>query len=552
MGKRGPGAARQRLASEALPARKRWLPWKKKGLTKAQQVIAFLEWLPVTKGIRLGKKMKLIPPQRDFINSVFAADAKGNLKISLAILSQAKGNGKTGLIAGICAAALLGPLSEERGAIYSASISKKKASAIFDELKAIVLKVPEFACRVNIVDFHKEMRVLEGDGLDSTYEALSAEHAGAQGLAPTLWLYDEFGEARDGKLLQNLLESHGKRNHTLGIVLSTQADSDDHPFSKLIDDALTGADPRTHIQIHTVPETMDAFSDEAILLANPAAGHFLDLVEIHSARDRAKRMPSLEAGYRRLRLNQRADSNPEDRLVNVAVWKANAGTADRIKLKGRPCFGGLDLSGKHDLTALVLVFPSDGLDPSFDILPFFWTPAGQLPHRTEAEAERFKAWISQGQMIEVPGPTIRYSFVAKQLAKLASEFDIKSIGFDRYRIDDLKVELDDIECTLPLEPFGQGFVSMGPAIERFADLALSAKLSHAGHPVLTAAVANAITVSDPAGNLKIDKDKSNGRGPVRIDGAVAMVMALQVANRFEPPPTKPTLKGFLKKPIMVI
>jgi hypothetical protein len=32
--------------------------------------------------------------------------------------------------------------------------------------------------------------------------------------------------------------------------------------------------------------------------------------------------------------------------------------------------------------------------------------------------------------------------------------------------------------------------------------------------------------------MKIDKDKSNGRGPVRIDGAVALAMALGLAKRF--------------------
>lgn len=549
MGARGPGASRQKAARAQLSETKpRRLPWKRKGLTKAEQVIAFLQWLPITKGRLRGKRMRLLPSQREFIEAVFSE--VGKTRVSLAILSEPKGNGKSGLIAGVCLAALLGPLSEERGAVYSASIDRGKAGVIFEEIKAIILRVPEFAARVNIVDFHKRIHVLDGDGFDSTFEALSADARRAQGLSPTLWAYDEAGEAPDDALMKVLLESEGKRDHTLGIVLSTQADSDEHFLSRMIDDAATGVDPSIYLQLHAAPPDADPFEDETIKAANPAWGKFLDLEAVRKSRDRARRMPSFEPSYRRLRLNQRADSNPESRLIQVTEWKALAAPVDRAALRGRPCFGGLDLSGKTDLTAFVLVFPGDNDD--FDVLPFFWTPEGQLDKRPTSEATRFREWISAGYMTAIPGATIRYSHVAVQMAALAEEFDIRSVGFDRYRIDDLKPELEDAGAEIPLEPFGQGYVSMGPAIERFAELALSGKLRHGGHPVLTSTVANAITVSDPAGNLKVDKDKSNGRGPVRVDGAVATVMALQVASRYEPPPPKPSLQGFLRKPIMVI
>jgi phage terminase large subunit-like protein len=195
----------------------------------------------------------------------------------------------------------------------------------------------------------------------------------------------------------------------------------------------------------------------------------------------------------------------------------------------------LDLSGKHDLTALVLAFPDDEDEPGFDLLPFFWTPEGQLAARRPAEQERFRAWIKDGHLIATPGPTVRYGYVAAEISKLSREFDIQAMGFDRWRIDDFKQDLADVDANfpVPLEPFGQGFKDMSPAIEWFAELALTGRIRHGGHPVLTAAVAAAITVSDPAGNVKLDKDKSNSRSVVRIDGAVAAVMALGLAKRFE-------------------
>ncbi len=555
MGLRGPGAGRRKAAASTLHERhrKRRYPWKKNGLSLAERVISFLQWLPVTKGKMLGKRMRLLPSQRDFILSTFA-ESRGRPTVSLAILSEPKGNGKTGLIAGVCLAALFGPLAEERGAVYAASIDRGKAGILYAEMVAVIRRVPEFEARCNVVDFHKRI-VIDDDGEDgagSTFEALSADARRSQGLAPTLWAYDEAGEAPDDALLKVLLESEGKRRHTWGIVLSTQADSDEHFLSKLIDDAATESDPSVYLQLHTAPLDADPWSEETIRLANPAFGTFLDDEALFKSRDRARRMPSFEPSYRRLRLNQRADSRPENRLIQVAEWRALAIPVDREKLKGRACFGGLDLSGKHDLTALELVFPTDDPDPDFDVISVFFTPLGQLENRSAQEQIRFREWIAAGHIIGINGPTIRYADVAAELARLNAEFDIKSIGFDRYRIDDLKPELADYGLELPLEPFGQGFVSMGPAIEKFAELALSGKIRHGGHPVLTAAVANAITDSDPAGNLKIDKPKSNGRGPVRVDGAVALVMALQQAARYQPPPKKPSLEGFLRRPIMVI
>lgn len=548
---RGPGASRQKAAASQLAEQKRprRLPWKRRGLSLAERVIAFVEWLPVTKGRLAGKRMRLLPSQREFLLNTFA-EHRGKPEIALSILSEPKGNGKTGLIAGVCLAALLGPLAVERGSVFAASIDRGKAGILYSEMVAIIHRVPEFGSRVNVVDFHKRITVLDGDGKDSVFEALSADARRAQGLSPILWAYDEAGEAPDNALLNVLMESEGKQHHTWGIVLSTQADSDEHFLSKLIDAVQAEALPRAYLQLHAAPTDTDPWTEETIRLANPAFGVFLDRDAVLSSRDRAQAMPSFEPAYRRLRLNQRAGSNPENRLIQAAIWKELAQPVDREGLKGRHCFGGLDLSGKHDLTSLVLAFPSDAGD--VDVLPFFWTPESQLAQRAPAEATRFREWIAAGHMIAVPGATVRYDFVAAQMAALSHEFAIKLIGFDRYRIDDLKPELEDAGAEIPLEAFGQGFVSMGPAVERFAELALSGKLRHGGHPVLTAAVANAITTPDPAGNIKIDKARSNSRGPVRIDGAVAMVMALQVAARYQPPRPKPSLHGFLKSPVMVI
>ncbi len=545
MGLRGPGAGRMKAAQAALPTKPRALPWKKKGLTGAQRVLAFVQWLPITKGKLAGKKLKLLPNQKHFIETVYGA-----AKISIAVKSEPRGNGKTGLLAPLALCHLLGPESEVRGEVYSAAIDRGMAAIMFAEMEAIIEAVPEFAVRTNCQRQAKKIEVLDGDGKGSTYEALSSDARRAHGLSPSLWVYDELAQAKDRELLDNLITAMGKRERSLGIVISTQAPSDDHPLSQLIDDGLSGAEPTTHVQLLTADESLDPFALSTLRSVNPAMGIFLDEADVMTEANRARRLASFEPAYRNLRLNQRVDANQESRIVPASVWRLGAMPIDEERLVGRPCYGALDLSAKHDLTSLTLAFPDDEPEPSYDILQFFWTPLDQLENRRPAERDLFKQWIPDF-IIGIPGPVIRYRVIAEAIAALSRRFDIQMIGYDRWRVDELKAELAEVGVEIPLEPFGQGYKDMAPALEFFAELALTGRLNHGGHPVLTANVANAIVVHDPAGNGKFDKDKSNKRASVRIDGAVTLAMALGTARRFVSQERPVDIADFIKNAVMV-
>ena len=125
MGLRGPGASRAKIAREQAAEIDRDLPWEKAGLTRAQRVVAFLQFLPITKGRLVGSDMRLLPKQRRFIRRVYGRVTKN--RVRLAISSMPKGNGKTGLTAGLALCHLLGPESEPRGEVYSASIDRAMA-----------------------------------------------------------------------------------------------------------------------------------------------------------------------------------------------------------------------------------------------------------------------------------------------------------------------------------------------------------------------------------------------------------------------------------------
>jgi phage terminase large subunit-like protein len=501
--------------------------------------------------------MKLLPFQVEFLQNAFADDCKGGRKVSTAILSMPKAGGKTTLTACICLAFLVGPFAAERNEVYAASISQKKAGILYEEMKHIILRVPEFAAVINPHDADWKFTVTSGDGLDSKFECLSADASGASGLAPVFWCYDEAGEAPDGRLLSVLLESEGKTDETLGVVLSTQADSDDHPFSRLIDTA--PENESMYCQLHTAPMEADAFSDETLKLANPSWGSFLDLKAIKKSRDRARSNSSLEPGYRRYRLNQRVDAQSELRLVGANIWKECAGPVDaknlRNKLKGKTCYGGLDLStaARGDLTSLVLAFPDDKRpEPGYDVLCWNWTPSEGLKSRKPAELERFKEWVAGEYINVIEGKVIRTSSVAKDIAAILEEYDVRTISYDNHRFEELKEDLEAIDVEMPAQEFRQGFTpTMGPAIEFVQELCTTGRIRHGSNPVLNASVVNAVVTPSKEMMLKLDKPKSNKRGPVRIDPAICLIMALYTAKRFKEE-KKPTLEGFIKAPVMVI
>ncbi len=238
-------------------------------------------------------------------------------------------------------------------------------------------------------------------------------------------------------------------------------------------------------------------------------------------------MPSREASFKNLILNMRVDSTQQ--FMTAAVWKENGAAVDLDRLRGRPCYAGLDLSASRDLTALVLVFPDE--DGAYDVLPCFWLP-GDLREREDEDRTHYVRWHQEGHLQGMPSKTTDPEIVARKIAELHGLYDIKALAYDRWRIQDLKRELGKIGCEAPLVEWGQGFKDMAPAIDVVERLAVEAKLRHGMHPVLAWCALNAKMVPDPTGARKFDKSKSTGR----IDGLQALAMALGVAHRHEAEP----------------
>ena len=202
---------------------------------------------------------------------------------------------------------------------------------------------------------------------------------------------------------------------------------------------------------------------------------------------------------------------------DLAEWEANnaspeGAASDRV-------FAGLDLSASRDLTALVLVFPKNG---EYHVVPHFWLPEDGLRDKAMSEKVPWDIWAEQGYLTTISGPVIQPEVIAMAVAEIAEEYDLQLLAYDRWRIADFKRELDNIGAQIPMQPFGQGFKDMAPAVDKLEQLVAERKLRHGSNPILNMCAAGAVIQSDPAGNRKLNKAKSYSK----IDGLVALSMAL--------------------------
>lgn len=501
---------------------------------RVKRIIDFIEALTVPSGKGEGGPFKLRPFQRKFIRDVYGAvDKGGNRRVRRAILSIGRKNGKTALIAALVLTHLIGPEAVTNGEIYSAANEREQAGIVFKYAAQIVRADPELESLIKIVDSTKRM-ICFSNG--SFYHAVSAEAGTKYGLNPTVVIYDELAQAKKTDLYDALDTSMAARLEPLMIVISTQSNDPQHILSQLIDDGLSGHDASIITHLYAVPDDAEnIFDDEKLWkLANPALGDFRSLAEMRDYAKMAKRLPTREAPFRNLYLNQRVDA--ESPLIPRSEWTGCRAKDGEVIKDGDEIYLGLDLSGSTDLTALIAV--SAGNDDRTKA--WFWKPEDCIRDHEARDRVPYSVWVSGGYIETPPGRSIQYEWVVEQLIRIYHQYKVLGMAYDRYRINDLinaanrqgletYIENKDHERidALRLVPWGQGFVDMAPAIDAFEISVLERKLKHDGNPVLTWNVSNAMVKPDEAGNRKIDKSRTR----FRIDGAVALAMALGLKAR---------------------
>ena len=500
----------------------------------------FPDMLTLAGGQYEGLPFQLHCSQKFIVGSLFGWKQRdGFRRYRIAYIEIGKGNGKSPLAAGV-GLYMLTADGEKRAEVYAAAVDKNQASIVFASAVAMVKNSEHLRGMILVGGGPGRENNLAYVKKSSRFCPITSEHVGGRGksgFAPHCSLLDEIHEHPTEAMVEMLGPTASKWRRQPLVLMITNAGVYDpesvcfrhHDYAAKVLGGLE--DDRFFAYVCALDEKDDWQDPACWPKTNPLLGVSINADYLAGQVHTAQGMPSKQSWVRRFNFCQWMESTSP--LIAPEVWRENGGAARDVELAGAECFGGLDLSGKNDLTALVLIFLLDSGKKALRC--WFWTPLDGLDKRKERDRVPYDLWVERGHLTATAGRTIDYGFVAHQIAELHAQYQIRALAFDRYRIDDLQRALEDIagvDCWvmgedpetsdgLCLVPHGQGYRDMDVAIESFEDDLLERRILHGGHPILSWCVANAKVSTDPAGLRKFDKRKATGR----IDGALAAAMA---------------------------
>ncbi len=417
-------------------------------MTLGEEVCNWIEeYCHVPDGDDVGKPVRLRDWQRHYVLEIY--DQPPERRTRLAIISFGRKNGKTALAAMLLLAHLAGPVRRENAQLYSAAQKREQAAVLFDLAAKMIALEPRLADVLTVREYRNEIvSALSG----AAYKALSADVKGAFGKSPAFVVHDELGQV-DGnrsKLFEALETGRGAHSWPLSLVLSTQAEDDGALLSELIDDAHN--DAHTRLFLHRAEPEDDPYAESTWRKANPALGDFNSLTELRAAAEKARRLPAFRPVFQNLHLNMRVSA--EQRVFTEAMWMGCEEPGLSLDdLEGRPCYAGLDLSSKSDLTSMALCFPRDG----WACFVRSWVAADKVEQLGESWNAPYRQWIEDGWLVPSGHAAIDYTDVADWIREIGGRFDLRRVAADPARLDEL---LDHLRDDFPTRRDDEGTMKM--------------------------------------------------------------------------------------------
>lgn len=495
---------------------------------KAQRALKFIHNLKHTKGQWHGVPFDLLPWQEQIISDLFGTvKENGFRQYNTCYCEIPKKNGKSELAAAIALYLTCGD-GEWGAEVYGCASDRQQASIVFDVAVDMVDQCPALKKRVKPIMSTKR---LVYQPTNSYYQVLSAEAYTKHGLNCHGVIFDELHSQPNRELFDVMTKGSGDARRQPLFFLITTAGTDRNSVCfeqhQKAEDLIAGRkiDPSFYPVIYGIPEEADWGDEANWYKANPSLGHTIDIEKVRIAYLSAKENPAEENTFRQLRLDQWVRQSV--RWMPMDKWDACAFPVDPKALYGRDCYAGLDLSTTSDITAFVLVFPPRTEDEKYIILPFCWIPEENMQQRVKKDHVPYDVWEKTGYLKTTEGNVIHYGYIEQVIEDLSKQYHILEIAYDRWGATQLTQDLEDMGLTVV--PFGQGYKDMSPPTKELMKLVLEKRIAHGGHPVLRWMMDNVFVRTDPAGNIKMDKQKSTEK----IDAAVATVMALDRAIRNE-------------------
>jgi phage terminase large subunit-like protein len=520
---------------------------------KAARAIGFFrDVLRLTGGEHEGRQFDAEPWQKFVLGSIFGwLGPDGYRRFRMAFIESGKGSGKSPLAAGVGLYMLVAD-NEPRAEVYAGASKKDQAMILFRDAVAMVKHSPQLSQRLTFSGGPGREWNIAYLSQGSFFRPISADD-GQSGPRPHCALLDEVHEHKDANVVEMLRAgTKGRRQALIFMITNSGVDRTSvcYQYHEYAANVCAGdlLDDSFFAYVCALDADDDPMTDESCWpKANPSLGVTIHHKYLREQVTQARGMPAKESIVRRLNFSQWTDAVSP--WVSGDLWRHCERDFDLSDLERLPLWGGLDLSGTRDLTALALA----GVDTAGVIhaAVWFWTPEETAAERSRQDRVPYDTWIRQGHLIGTPGRAVSYDHVAAHIAALAARFDIRGIAYDPYRINYLIGNLGQHNVDVPLIPHGQGYFRsqqsqlwMPHSVDVLERAVLEGRLRVLRNPVLTWNSASAVLETDAKGNRMFSKRKAAGR----VDGIVALTMACGATDA---PDETGRLDEFLANPVMV-
>lgn len=495
---------------------------------EAHRVCRFIELLTHTKGELAGQRVVLEPWQIFILTTVFGwrRRADGGRRFRRVYIEVPRGSGKSTLSSGVALYCLLA--DHEPGAeVYSFATTRDQAKIVFGDAKVMAENNPALRERFGLQVLANALYV---PSTNSTFQAKSAEGSTLDGLNTHLAVVDELHAHKTRAVYDVVETSLGKRRSSLLWCITT-AGFDTSGICYEVRTMCTKvlsrlADDETQFAIiYTIDDGDDWSSMEALEKANPNWGVSVRPEVITSLLQKAKTLPSAINNFKTKHLDVWCSARSA--WLDMRAWKRCETTGLELSdFEGQPCFIGLDIGSKSDLTVKTYLFPfeEDGKD-KYALFCECWLPSKAIETSTNSQ---YSGWVRSGYIQETDGAMTDLNVIEESIREDLSRFDVQTVTYDPWQATQIATSLSDegapmLECRFTVQ-------NVSDPMKTLEALVIDGRIVHDGNPVMAWMMGNVEARIDAKDNIFPRKERHENK----IDGAVAAILALRGAATYEP------------------
>ena len=403
--------------------------------------------------------------------------------------------------------------------VYSAATTRQQARIIFKTAQEMIRQSPSLRAMYNSLTNN-----INVPATSSKFEPVSSEANSLDGLDIYCALIDELHAHKTREVYDIIKGGTAARSQPIIWVVTTAGYNLNGICKERYDYAvkvLEGStdDDTLFAYIAQIDPDDDPFDEKVWIKANPNLGVSVRIDDIKRKAKEAAELPSAYNMFLCKHMNIWV--NALNAWMNMEKWNAS-GKGKFPILKNKPCWVGVDLSKKIDLTSAVAVFPLK--NGYYAAVHHSFIPEDSISEKERIDKVSYAAWIREGYITAIPGEVIDQSWIEEWiLNNWCRKYKVQEIDYDPWSASEFAqhLEAEGLTCV----EVRQGYATLSEPTKELEKLVYSGKLIHFDDPVLRWSMSKVIVTTDPAGNIKPNKDKS----PNKIDPIAALITALSRA-----------------------